>query len=152
MSNSPTRPPHEHTEETANPGYAETADSFVAGSGGEGQQGTGASVTSRYHNREQDIVGVDVNDLKEFKSGSVEEFLQFVVGEFFAAGAFWLGIERIATVIEWYKDAVFWICVIAFIAGLVIGFFGYRQLARRQTRIDNIIAAAMRGRHDSGGT
>lgn len=107
--------------------------------------GPGASVTSRYHDYEEDVVGVRVDDLRDFKNASVEDFLQFVAGEFFAAGAFWLGVERIVTTDIWYKDALFWICAVALMSGLIIGYFGYKQLARRQTRIESIIQKATEG-------
>lgn len=118
-------------------------------SGGAGQATTGATVESRYHDRTQDIVGVNVEDLREFKSASVEEFWQFVVGEFLAAGAFWLGVERFVTEPNWQEDALFWICVAVLLAGCVIGYFGYRQLSRRQSRIDRIINATLSGTTDS---
>lgn len=102
----------------------------------------GAALRSNYLDRRQDVVGVPVDDLVDFKSARVEEFLQFVIGEFFAAGSIWLALERYATVPDWREDGVFGVCVAAFIAGIVITAFGYRQLKRTQTRIDRIIAGA----------
>lgn len=103
----------------------------------------GASITSHYHDRQQDIIGVSVDDLRDFRSAGIEEFWQFAIGGFFASGSFWLGVERLASAPMWWEDTTFWICVVAFLAGLVIGFFGYRQLNRRQSRIDNIIRSAI---------
>ena len=122
-------------------GSGGAADSVVVASGGGEQHG--ATVTSRYFNVEQDVVGVAVDALRDFKSASTEEFWQFVIGGFLVSGSFWLGVERLATAPIWWKDTVFWICVVAFLAGLIIGYFGYRQLKRRQTRIDAIINAAI---------
>lgn len=111
--------------------------------GGESLSQQGATIRTRYHDRIQDAVGVDVNDLEEFKAAGIEEFRQFVIGEFLVAGAFWLGIERAVTVQEFWRDLLFWFCFFAFIAGCTIGFFGYRQLRRRKTRIDRIISDAL---------
>ena len=113
---------------------------------------TGASLKSNYLDRRQDVVGVSVDDLMDFKSARIEEFLQFVIGEFFAAGSIWLALERFATVPDWRQDAVFWICIVAFIAGVIITIFGYRQLKRRQTRIDRIIASAIGSGADNKST
>ena len=99
---------------------------------------------TRYHDRAQDVVGVDVKDLREFRSAGIEEFWQFVVGEFFAAGSFWVGVDRFFNSPNYLADPMFWVCVVAFIAGIVIGYFGYRQLSRRKTRMDDIIAAVER--------
>jgi hypothetical protein len=116
-----------------------------------GGGGGGAAINPRYHDRDADFVGVDVNDLKDFKAASIEEFWQFAIGQFFAAGAFWLGLERLLTASNGLKDPLFWICVIAFIAGSIIGYFGYRQLSRRQGRIDRIIEDAMRHMAEKNG-
>ncbi len=89
-------------------------------------------------------MGVNVRDLQDFKSASVEEFWQFLFGQFFCVGGFWLGIERLLTVEQAHKDALFLFCLVAFFAGAIIAFFGYRQLQRRQTRIDKIINSAIR--------
>ena len=103
----------------------------------------GARLRVNYYDLEQDRVSVAMDDLKEFKSSSIEEFAQFAFGEFMVAGAFWLGIERAATIDDFWKtDVLFWICAISFIAGSVIGFFGYRQLKRRKDKIDRIIEQA----------
>ena len=87
---------------------------------------------------------MSIDTLRDFKSGSIEEFLQLVVGEFFAAGAFWVGVERIFMAENFLKDTLFWVCVVGFIAGLIIAVFGLRQLSRRKTRIDSIINRAIR--------
>jgi hypothetical protein len=88
-------------------------------------------------------VGVAVEDLEDFMESSTEELGQFSIGGFLASGSFWLGIERLVTVPRALEgDILFWICVVAFIAGATIGFFGFRQLQRRQRRIGRIIHAA----------
>lgn len=132
-------------------------ESFAAGSGASDSARTGASVTSRYLHRQQDIVGVALSDLEDFKAASTEEFWQFAIGQFFAVGGFWLGVERLFTVTNVVGDPLFWICVVSFIAGATISYFGYRQLKRRQTRMDKIIAIgkeelAKRERMDTVGT
>jgi len=92
---------------------------------------------------------VDINELRDFRSSSAEEFFQFVAGEFLAAGSFWLGIERAITVPVFYTDPLFWICVVAFLAGTVIAVFGYRQMHRRKSRIESIIGSARPDESDS---
>lgn len=92
------------------------------------------------HADEMDRLHTALRRIRNFKSASVEEFWQFVIGQFFAVGGFWLGIERLVTVGYW--DALFLMCVVSVIAGCVIGYFGYCQLQRCQTRIDHIIASA----------
>jgi hypothetical protein len=80
-----------------------------------------------------------VADLRDFRTSSIEEFGQFAIGEFLVAGAFWLGVERFITTENWRTDVLFWICAVTLVAGLVIGFFGFKQLSRRKTRIDKLI-------------
>ncbi|WP_090879375.1 hypothetical protein [Bauldia litoralis] len=104
--------------------------------------GVGATYTATYVDRVIEGVPVSIRELEDFKSASVEEFWQFVAGEFLVAGAFWLGVERLVTVDNAMADLLFWICVVAFVAGCIVGFFGYRQLSRRQSRIEEIVAAA----------
>lgn len=115
----------------------------VAAAGTRYSTNSGARLRTTYYDREQDVVSVAMDDLREFKASSAEEFAQFALGEFMVAGAFWLGIERAVTIDQaWKVDLLFWICAIAFLAGAVIGFFGWRQLKRRKDKIDRIIAQA----------
>jgi len=120
---------------------ASEAESFGVGTGG----AQGATYSTKYLDREIKGVPVSIDELEEFKTGSIEEFGQFVFGNFLVAGSFWLGIERALTTEPFWKDLLFWICVVAFVAGAVITFFGYRQMRRRQTRIDKIILSAETG-------
>lgn len=157
MAIKPHELPDKSTAEAVGSGAEIVAATVVTGSsaGGERtdkQTHTGASITPRYHDREQDIVGIGVEDLEDFQAASVEEFWQFVIGEFLVAGSFWLGVERVSSVPVWEKDVTFWICVVSFFAGLVIGFFGYRQLSRRHKRIQNIINVAKKRKPNSVGT
>jgi hypothetical protein len=110
----------------------------VAGGGGS----MGARVLPTFHDHKPHIVGVDVDDLEDFKSSSLEEFGQFAFGEFLVAGAFWLGFERRMTVTNWQGDLLFWICVVSTIAGVIIGGFGLRQMIRRHRKIDRIVQRA----------
>lgn len=145
MADKPKEPPDIPVANPAGAGAANISDTLTTGSGIEGDRDavpTGATISHRYINIEEDVVGVAVDALRDFRSASTEEFGQFAIGGFFAAGSFWLGLERLASAPIWWEDAVFWFCVVAFLAGLIIGFFGYRQLKRRQTRIDIIIRAA----------
>lgn len=114
----------------------------VGAAGGEQYSVSGATLQPRYHDREHDVVSMDVNELRDMGNASHEEFMQFVAGEFLMAGAFWLGVERFVTVESWQVDLLFWICVVSFVAGGVIAWFGYRQLRRRQKRIETIITSA----------
>jgi len=102
----------------------------------------GAGVTNQYHDYPDDIVGVRVSDLRDFRAARSEEFGQFAVAQFFAGGAFWLGIDRLASASSVLHDFVFWLCVVVLITSLIIGVVGFRQMRRRQTRIDEIIRSA----------
>lgn len=103
---------------------------------------SGAQIGNRYLRYDQDVVPVPVTTLEGFRESSVEEFKQFAAGEFFAAGSFWLLVERAATIDRFWADLLFWVCVAFCLAGSIVGYFGYTQLRRRQTEIDRIIAAA----------
>jgi hypothetical protein len=113
-------------------------------SGVQASHAGGATMGTEYYHRTTGVVPVAIDDLKDFKSSSVEEFLQFSLGGFFASGSFWLLVERFFTVPRWSADLLFWICVVAFAAGLTIGWFGFRQMKRRKTKIDEIILSAER--------
>lgn len=104
--------------------------------------GDGARLVTSYHHRQQHAVSVNMEDLRDFRDSSTEEFWQFSLGGFLASGSFWLGVERFVTIPEWQEDILFWVCFFAFIAGSCIGFFGLRQLRRRRGRIDSIIKEA----------
>ena len=106
--------------------------------------GGGAGFQPRYHDHQPDIVGVDVDDLEDFKSSSLEEFGQFAFGEFLIAGAFWLGLARAVSSPSYKQALLFWVCVIAFVSGMIIAWFGLRQMSRRQGKLDKIIARAKR--------
>ena len=98
---------------------------------------SGAKLEVQYHTSTQGVVGVPVIDIKDAAGSAFEEFLQFSVGGFFASGAFWLGIERIVT--AGYRDTLFYICVVAFIFGIVLAFAGFRQSRRRMNRLARYI-------------
>ena len=118
------------------------------GTGGQGaQERSGAVFKPRYYDRDQQVTVVSVSELRNLGTSSIEEFWQFAFGEFLVAGSFWLGIERFFTVENWKTDALFWVCVVAFISGFVIGLFGYRQLSRRYKEVERIIDSAT-ARHD----
>ena len=101
--------------------------------GGELRQ-DGARLESRYHQKEQDVVGVPVGDIRDASSSANEEVLQFTVGTFFASGAFWLGIERVLT--EGWDDPVVWVCGVTVVFGLVLSITGFRQSQRRVRRLE----------------
>lgn len=106
------------------------------------EQPAGAFVDPHYHDLEQDMVLVTVDDLNDMNSASIEEFKQFSAGEFLAAGSFWVGVERVFTASPWYEDTLFWFCALGLVAGLVIGYFGYCQLQRRKNRIRKLVEKA----------
>jgi hypothetical protein len=116
---------------------------------GSAGSGSGAKLNTKYHDREQHVVSISMDDLRDFKTSSTEEFIQFSIGGFLASGSFWLGIERFVTIAKWQSDFLFWLCAISFVAGTVIGIFGWRQLARRKGRIESIIEAAEKHHKDS---
>jgi hypothetical protein len=119
----------------------------VAGSSREG-----ATFSTVYHDRLLEGVPVTLDELHDFKKSSIEEFWQFAFGEFLVVGAFWLGVERAFTVQNLSDDTLFLFCMIAFVAGSIIGCFGLRQLQRRKARIDRLIQAAGARRLSSAST
>ena len=119
---------------------ADINEEIITAVAGSGQHG--ATFATIPYDREVGAVLVTMDELKDFKSSSVEEFGQFAVGEFFAAGGFWLSLERAITVQAFWTDALFWICVILCGAGITVGYFGLRQLRRRKDRIDRIVESA----------
>lgn len=102
----------------------------------------GAGYRAAYTDRKIPVVSVSIDELEDFKSASKDEFAQFAIAQFMAAGAFWLGIERLVTIPEFWTDLLFWICVVCLIAGCCVGYFGFQQMRRRQTRIERIITSA----------
>jgi len=106
------------------------------------QQGAGATITPNYLGTSEDVVGVRVNDLREFKTSAMEEAGQFAFAEFFFAGSIWLGLERAFTVEDFWTDGLFIACVFSAILGSVVGYFGLKQLFRRKTKIEGIIKNA----------
>ena len=103
---------------------------------------SGAKTRVVYAENQEHVINVMVGDLKSWKSSSLEEFAQFALAEFFAAGAFWLGVERWFTVDNWQQDILFWICGMAFATGMIVGFFGLKQMKRRRDRIQEYIDRA----------
>jgi hypothetical protein len=122
---------------------------LVADAAGRSQQG--ATFGTRYYGRALEGVPVTIDELEDFKSSSLEEFGQFAIGQFFMAGSFWLGIERLVTIGVFWADTLFWVCVVAFIGGSVVAYFGLRQLRRRRASIDRIIKS-VKLRIESGST
>ena len=106
--------------------------------------GSGATVENQYHAATAQIVPVNVEDLREFKKSSQEEFWQFTLAQFFAGGAFWVIVERVFTVSSLRNDVLVWICAIIFICACIVGYFGYAQLSRRRSRIDKYIELALK--------
>jgi hypothetical protein len=103
-------------------------------------QSTGAAVLPHYHDTTIAVVGVPVEDLRDFSDSSKEEFGQYTLGQFLASGGFWLAIERAVTV--GFSDHLFWISLIALVAGLGLSYAAFRQLRRRKTRIETYITRA----------
>lgn len=110
---------------------------FVAG-----ESSAGSTFSTVYLGRRLETVPVTVEELKQFKADGLEEFAQFSIANFFVSGSFWLGMETALTSDNFTKDLLFWFCVVCFIAGAIIGYFGYRQLSRRADRIERIIQSA----------
>ena len=86
-----------------------------------------------------DYVGVDVRDLRDFKTDSVQVFWQFSIGGFLFSGGFWLAVERFFT---GQIDTLFWVCLVIMFTGLVIGYYGLSQLSRKINRIDTYLKDA----------
>jgi hypothetical protein len=103
---------------------------------------SGAQVLHDYLNRTEPTVGVTVDQLRDFRDSSIDEFKQFAIGGFLASGAFWILIERVFTEPLWWQDRLFQFCILALIAGIVVGYFGFQQLARRKRGMDRIIRDA----------
>ena len=110
----------------------------------------GATMSTEYADQDQVLTLVDVEDLREWKTGMREESWQFSLAGFFASGALWLGIERLVT--EGLGDKLFLMCVVALIFSGTVGFFGLRQLGRRQRKIDRYIIKAETNREVTAGT
>jgi len=89
--------------------------------------------------RHQRATLITMDDLEEFQGQMKDEFWQFSLGEFFAAGAFWLLIARITSDVgadtSVLKDLSFWIGIFGLILGAVVGYFGLKQLDRRKKKI-----------------
>jgi hypothetical protein len=83
-------------------GIGEKVITAVAGSG------QGETFSTILHSRALEGLPVTLDELEDFKNSSIEEFRQFAIGEFIAAGALWLGIERMITIQVFWKDALFW--------------------------------------------
>lgn len=105
-------------------------------------QNAGATASPEYHDSKMGVIGVPVEDLDDFSKSSKEEFGQFAAGQFFLAGGFWLAVERLIT--NGYKDELFLVSLIAVVAGAVLAYAAFRQLKRRKTRIDKLIANAQK--------
>lgn len=103
---------------------------------------SGATFSTVYRDRRLETIPVTVDELRQFKADGFEEFTQFSIANFFVSGSFWLGMEKALTDENFTKDILFWFCVICFMAGLIIGYFGYRQLSRRADRIERIIQSS----------
>ena len=93
----------------------------------------GAKFTVNYKHTEHDIVSIPVMEIKDASSSALEEVAVFAFGNFLASGSFWLGVERFVT--EGIKDPVLIGCGSAFLAGLVLTIVGFRQTARRVSRL-----------------
>jgi hypothetical protein len=103
----------------------------------------GAGVQSNYYDSEQDIIGVDVETLKEVRDSSWEEFWQFSVAEFFFAGAAWLAVEQFFTTPSGDDYPIlFWICLLALPLSAIPAWAGFMQLKRRRGRIDKLLKKA----------
>ena len=92
---------------------------------------------------------VSVTDLNEFKSSALEEWWQFTLAQFFFSGALWLGVERYFTVENWRDDNLLLFCIGLVILSSIVGYFGLRQLLRRKSRIERILAKAQTAASDS---
>jgi uncharacterized membrane protein YdcZ (DUF606 family) len=108
-------------------------------------------MSTRYADQTQLLTLVDVEDLEDWKTSMREESWQFSLAGFFASGSLWLGIDRYAT--YGLSDRLFLICAAVLVFSAIIGYFGYKQLGRRQLKIERYIKKAMADNAaKSGGT
>ena len=99
----------------------------------------GATMVTEYAQSRQLMTSVDVDFLRDMQTSMKEEFWIFTFGGFLASGSFWIVVERF---FSREIDTLFWVCVVALVAGLVIGLIGYTQLGRRKTKIGRKIDEA----------
>lgn len=97
----------------------------------------GAQIEHKYHKAIHDAVAVPVMELEDSSNSIMEEVSQFSIGNFFASGAFWLGVERLITV--GYNDALFISCIPALCFGVTLSIVGFRQSKRRMNRLARYI-------------
>ena len=93
----------------------------------------GAKFTVKYVDTEHEVVGVPIMELRDARSSAMEEVAVFTFGNFLASGSLWLGIERLVT--EQGFDWVALLCGVLFVVGVLLIVVGFRQAARRVTRL-----------------
>ena len=94
----------------------------------------GATLEPEYHQGKQGIVGVPIMDIRDATDSALEERVQAVVGTFFASGSFWLGVDKLVS--DELTGTVFIVCGSAFAFGVVLAWAGFRQSARRVSRLE----------------
>lgn len=106
---------------------------------------SGSQIKTNYGSVEQEAIPVTIEQLEDIRDSSFEEFWQFAAAEFVVAGSLWLAVEKFLD----RKDEdplspVFWVCLLAVFLGSIVGWAGFRQLKRRKSKIDRIIASYSR--------
>jgi hypothetical protein len=118
----------------------------ASGVGG-GEDGLGARVKHRYHDRTEDTIAVTHNDLREVRDlGAIHQTL-FGVGMFFFSGAFW-EIVRLASEQQKFEfTAWMGMYLVCTVAGVILAGVGAFIFHSKQLRLNKYFPAEPTGRH-----
>lgn len=128
---------HENPTTTFSPGISSS------GARGSVVPQDGATISNRYLNREQEIIGVNRTDLEDILAFDRRELRSGGLGLFLFSGSFWLLVPEL---IQQWKDKDVWfsltptviICALLLVFGLYLLYDGHDIRRLKRGRIDRI--------------
>ena len=100
-------------------------------------ENTGSTIQNNYYQMQEDVCPVPKSAILDNSASAREEIWQFSLGGFMFSGSFWLGAERLYT--EGATDPLLWICGACAVCGGLLAITGFRQAARRVSRLEKYI-------------
>lgn len=98
----------------------------------------GATITSNYLVREQEVVGVNKSDLEDLLEFDTMATGLGAFGVFLMSGALWLGLEKLFESDSFKITPLLAFCIASVLFGAVSSFVGMRMRNKKRSRIQRI--------------